>query len=182
MHNLRTSNILGYVLKVFTGGGPENFQSRLLEASYIRMVDHTIREYRSARTALLEHTRTPNDVMGPLFVATGHMEAFLISLRRAIRFLERIKRDKYTDQMPRRPLVLSSENIRLITDMRNSIEHLDKDIMNKELLPSQRFMLQIRESEIVTPSTKVSFKKLEVWLSELHAIAISIAGISYERN
>jgi hypothetical protein len=163
---------LAHILNVvFRGGGPQQRQSAALVRNYIRIVDHLIIEYQSARDALTSYVNTPNEVMGPLFVATGHFESVITSLKRAQRFLERIKRDRAVPSVDKELAVISKEAIKKVTDIRDAIEHLDEKVIKGKIEEGESIALLVKSDGVELLGTEIKYTELAKWIRELDTVS-----------
>ena len=169
-------NVLTHTLNmVFRGGGPKAIKSRALVSNYIRIVDQAVRQYKSAKEAFEKYLNTPNDVIGPIFVSVGYFEALLSSLKRAIKFAERIRRDRDCPPISNALSIFSTTSHKTITYFRNAIEHLDEEIYNDTQKEGDPITLLIKDNSIELSGIEISYKSMETWIRELDDIARKLA-------
>lgn len=162
---------LGLILNAFfRGAGPRDSNARALWTNYIRLVDQMIREYNSAHDSLQEYIDTPNNVMGPLFKCIGHMENYINSMRRAIRFARKMRRNP-SRLVVGRLAVLNDNNGGKVINLRNAIEHLDKAILNDEIAEGQSHTLLVNSDSISLAGIEIPYIELAKWIRELHTLA-----------
>lgn len=197
LSNLGTKQILARFLSVvFQDAPPKEDEDSFLVTNFIRITDHTIREYNYARQSLEEYVKTPTNHMSPRFVTTAHLEHCLISLRRSLRFAESIN-DEVTDHLLSNLSISSNPDKRIIKGLRNSIEHWDDRVICEDAEPpdvlwieEEGFHLYVREeidlssagkgiSNITDqedyPRIKIRYRKLAQWLKDLHETANKLA-------
>jgi hypothetical protein len=162
--------------RFFRGGGPKNHISYALVANFIRLADQTLQEYKAARTALLEYIHRPNNnVISPFFRATGHCEICLSLLDRSLNFVERIRRDRNTLQIPKNLSVLSGTVMTRIRKFRNVIEHLYDDILDRKIHKGDPIALLVNSDSIELLGEKIYFKEIALWIQELNSLASTLA-------
>ena len=172
---------LGHMLNVFfRAGGPKRKKSSALVKNYIRIVDHLIIEYKYARAALLKFVNTPNNVLGPLLVATGHLETIISSLKRAIRFLECIKRDRHIPTIEKNLSVLSSDTKKRVTSLRNAIQHLDERLIKGEHGDGEANALLVKSDGIELFNTEIKYTEIANWIRELDKVSSQLATYKEE--
>lgn len=165
-------NILLHILNgFFCGGGPKTLKSRALVTNYVRIVDQAVKQYKRARDAFDEYVNTPNDVISPLFVAVGYFEELIPTLKRAIRFADKIRMDKDCPPIPRTLSIFSSNTTRQITDLRNAIEHLDEQLCGGDLKEGDPVALLVKENSIELFNVEIKYSSLENWIRELEGMA-----------
>lgn len=176
INDLRDYRTLTHVLNVyFRRGGPQKIKAAALVRNYIRMIDHLIMEYKYAREALLNYVNTPTNVLGPLFVAIGHLETVVTSLKRAIRFLDRIKRDQQIPAIERNLSVLSNDTKYRVTSLRDAIQHLDEKLIKGELREGEEITLLAKSNGIELFSTEIKYTEIANWIRELDKVSSQLA-------
>jgi len=158
------------------GGGPKNGTSYALVMNYVRIVDKLVIDYNLAREQMVIWAATPNEVIGPLLVAIGHFESCVSGAVRAIDFARRIRKDKNGPGIvPKGVAVLSDAVYKSVNDMRNSVEHLDGDILDGTLSGGVPICLVVRPKAIELAGAQITFAELADWITQLHAIADKLA-------
>jgi len=168
--DLTDINTLGLMLNViFRKAGPTDYQARALWTNYVRLVDQVVREYNAARKELQLYVNTPNNVMSPLFVCTGHFESCITTMKRAIVFARRMRRHKNGPQIGKYEVLASSG--KKIVDLRDAIEHLDEDILKGNIPQGSSILLKVNSDSLELAGNEIFFSDLAKWIRELHKIA-----------
>jgi hypothetical protein len=143
--------------------------------NFVRIVDKLVLDYGHAREQMVMWATTPNGVIHPLLLATGHFESCIGSCVRAIEFGRRIRADQNGPRsVPRGRQVLSDSVFTRLNRTRNSIEHLEGDIL-KGALRDGPLCLAVRHNAIELGEDRISFGELADWITELHGIADQLA-------
>jgi hypothetical protein len=149
----------------------------LYRRNFVRLVDKALKEYHEAREAVLADIA---EAWGMYFIAfTDHIETCINATARLYKLLERIKSEKEAPAFPRelRELVeTKNESIRYIRD---SVEHMDKDIQKGEVEPGKPIMLTVSENDesIIIANHEIKFEELAMVLEKMHGIAQYILEI-----
>ena len=153
--------------------GPSNVKASALWTGFIRLIDQLIRSYNAARVSLQNAVDEPGSVVGPLFRATTQMEVCLFSLRRAVRFVKRLrlKRDcpacgnleATTDRVLER-----------LTRILSTVETVEERILNREIEADDPAMLTFTSVGIEIGDERISYSELADWIGELYALAIEM--------
>lgn len=164
---------LPHILNVFfRGAGAEDQTTRVLITSYIRLVDKTVLEYALARDHLAEYYASPRNTISPLMRASGHMENCLNALIRAVRFAERIRRSKTGPTVDRVAAVRLTKAGRELVDIRNSVEHMEKMLIDGKLEEGAAVAIVIHDGQIELAGHTARFDDLARWVEALHALAV----------
>jgi len=176
IQNLFPWNILNYMLnRTFRGAGPKDSQASSLLVGFIRLVDQSVQEYENARAALNEFVSTPNNVITPLFKASGHLETCIGAIWRAINFARRMRNDKNSPSIPRRIPVLSKTVKKPIKNIRHAIQHAEEKIMDNRIVEGDAIFLVVKSDALEIAGTEVTYTDLSNWIKELHCLASSLA-------
>lgn len=162
---------------VFAKGGPSDFAAAAYSRNFVRLCDLAIQEYNLAREALIEYVNTPNNVMCPLFVATGHFEQCIHAMRRAIRFA----RHKNGPRLPRTDVFSFSVESR-IRGLRDAIEHTDEKIREEKIKQGEFLMLAVKSDCIELEGKKILYSELAEWLKQLHELSEIVATYREDRE
>lgn len=162
---------------VLQRGGPRDFVAAGYSRNFIRLCDLAVQEYGLSRKALNEYVNTPNNVMSPLFVATGHMEQCIQAMRRAIRFA----RHKNGPRLPRTE-VISREVEARIRNMRDAIEHTDERLREGRIQEGEFLMLVVRSDGIELEGNEILYSELTAWLTQLHNLSEIVATYREEHE
>jgi len=152
---------------------------------YVRLVEKALHEYSEARNAILDvvaeitekRKRSKQSArLGFVFLFADHMETCIDSIRRIYRLMDGIIRTKEDSTLvPKelRRLVLTNRGS--ITDIRDTVQHLDQDI--RDGIPSGKpIMLAVNDNAdgIVISSHEMRFSQIAMVLKKMHEIALHI--------
>lgn len=152
---------------------------------YVRLVEKALREYCEARNVILEVVAEINHKgkepkqnarLAFVFLFADHMETCIDAIRRIYHLMDgivRIKEDSTLVPKELRKLVLT--NSESITRIRDTIQHLDKDI--RDGIPSGKpIMLAVNDNAdgIVISSHEMKFNQIATVLKRMHEIALHI--------
>ena len=172
----QTVSLFLMIHRFLAGGGSRNATSFALVMNSVRIVDKLVTDYSLAHAQMVAWATTPNEVMGPLFLAIGHFESCVSGMVRAIDFARRIRKDQNGPRViPNKSTVLSDAVYKPINTIRNSIEHLDQDILEGTLSGGVPICLVVRPSAIELSGTQITFAELADWITQLHAISNTLA-------
>ena len=139
--------------------------------NFVRITDKLVVDYGHARDQMVLWASAPNEVIGNLLLAVGHFESCVGSCVRAIEFGRRIRADRNGPGIiPKGLSVLSDAVFNRVNRMRNSIEHLEGDIL-KGTLGDGPICLAVRPKAIELGVDRITFDELAEWITELHGIA-----------
>ncbi len=155
---------------VFGGAGPNDVTARALWINYIRLVDKSVFEYKNARDSLEEYVSTPNKVIYPLFRCISHLENCIDSVKRAVFFARKMRRNKEIPEINKLPLLSDATNKKL-RYFRDAIEHLENDVVENNISEDNPTMLLIRNNSITLAGEKLSYHELSEWIHELYNLA-----------
>lgn len=159
--------ILVHLLNVvFRGGGPKDWQADAFSHNFVRLCDLATHEYELAREALVEQLNTSNNVMSPLFRAVGHFEQCFSALRRALLFA----RHKKGPKLPRSD-VLSDRVTKRLIDIRNAIEHTDRDLRKGRISENEPIMLVVKSDSVELCGNEIYYNELAEWIRALNKLA-----------
>ena len=145
----------------------------------IRLMDKTLVEYELSREALdaqvREKERPPEEMAKTgryiyLFSFSDHMENCIHTLRRMLRFAQRIKADVASPAIPRifrkRIEAFSAD----VVEIRNTIEHMDDEIQDDTFENGKPILLSLAgdSDRIVIGSNSLSFETLVSLIRSLH--------------
>lgn len=164
----------GVVLnRFFRGGGPKDDVVYALWMNFVRLADVAVREYELARSVLMSSDRSK---ISRTIVAIGHFESLLTTLKRCIDHLKALRGNRATPQsmknlLPRRLKVLTGGVERRITKMRDSIQHLERDLITGCIIQGEPVCLKPSKNGIELGNQKISYTEIAVWVRELHDLA-----------
>lgn len=177
LSDLNTKQLMNLIMcTAFGGTDIEGKKCKLLVAHYVRVTDHTIREYNYAREALQEYTYSETSHMSPRYVALSHLEACLTSLERARKLLKTINRESECPQIPRNLGILKGSG-NTVKNVRNNIQHLDDKIrLNKEVKKGGDIKWPwLKKESIELNEIEVSYSTLAKKIQEIHRVAKELA-------
>jgi hypothetical protein len=140
--------------------------------NFIRLIDKALREYNEARNHLLNEVAVPKR---SLYVIgfTDHMENCINAISRLFRLLDRINSEKDSPQFPRSLRRLLHTKNKLITDLRNSVEHIDKQIQKDEIFSGNPVMITYNKD-----GDGIAISKLELKHQELASVLTNMNEIA----
>lgn len=157
--SLRTYFILKMVFHA--NQSPTDELTARLFLMFLVIVDKSVREYCAGRDQLLLYVVSGNQT-SLLFDGLGRFETCIVTLKRAYRLLDRLKNQKESPQYGRslKRLIATYENS--VTNIRNSIEHMDEKIINNELKDGDAHLLIIDSSglSLEVASDKLTFTEI----------------------
>ena len=113
-------------------------RARQIADGYVRLVEKVVLEYQESRTNLVTFLAT--GTADHEYRAQDHFESCVQSLHRAMEYLEQLRRFGYKRSdgtpfipKPRELQVLRDSTRTQVRDMRDAVEHLDKDILEGRL-------------------------------------------------
>jgi hypothetical protein len=118
---------------------------------------------------------TPSNHISPYIHAVNHVEECLVSLNRCKNYIERIKRSKTIPMVSRSLKVLLRHNEKRITDIRDAIEHMDKDIIQNEIPVDEPIAVLVKSDSVELYGIEIFFSELAEWIQELHSFASSLS-------
>jgi hypothetical protein len=159
--------------------------TRLYLREYVRLVEKALREYCEARNVILEVVAEVSDKgkkpkqnaqLTFVFLFADHMETCIDAIRRIYRLIDgilKIKEDSALVPKELRKLVLT--NYKSIKGIRNTVQHLDRDIRDG-ILPGKPIMLAVNDDAdgIIISSREMKFNQIAMVLERMHEIALHI--------
>jgi len=144
--------------------------------NFLMVADKALTEYNSGRELLINYVASENKTM-LLMEAFGRFETCINSIRRCLRYVDKMPRHPCSPAIDRtlRRLLRSYEST--ITPLRDSIEHMDDYILSGET------PLGIPHSLTITPdakfleiaSNRLSFTDISAILRQLHRLATELS-------
>lgn len=187
--NLSHLNQLSHIFmhnRYFSGIGPSDHEAYALFMNYVRLVDIILREYENGRKELENFLALKNDSWISthlVIIASGHFEICINTLKRVINYLKRIRghpkvAQPLKDRLPRNSMVLDGKSEKVITEMRDAIEHLENRIQRGEITPGQTLCIVPREDSLELGRHVILFSDLAEWIREVHSYAKVMAQYS----
>ena len=157
-----------YTLRViFHSAVPNDAVLRGLTVGYVRLVDKCTDEYRRGRSYLDKFVRSESDLRASILLrAAGHFETCINTMKRAINYLEALRRARSGPQISKNLAVFREAN--RIRVLRDAIEHTDQDIINGAIIPGAPHVLMVKENGLALGGEEVSYQDLVRWLEQLH--------------
>lgn len=172
------SPLIGRLIVQLLGGEPDLSQkARLYRRNFVRLVDVAVREHNAAREALLGEIQGRQRTFVIEF--TNHMEACINAVRRLFKLLQRIKLEKESPAIPIELRRLVETKNRGVADIRNAVEHIDKDIQKGEITLGEPIMLTVsnKEDGVVISKYELKFEELATVIKKMHEIALYLLAI-----
>jgi hypothetical protein len=153
---------------------------------YIRLLDKAVDEYREAReliVAQIAEGQRKTDEMEQngryiyMFKFVDHMENCISTVRRILRFLDILKSNHdglgFSRTVRRHIESLTTP----IIDVRNIIEHMDKEIQNDSIQENEPIMLKItdRQDGIMIAGQSLKFSTLSTLIKQLYTLGQNMA-------
>jgi hypothetical protein len=177
--SLRGKRMLGNVLGVH---GPPAPRSKQIADGYVRLVEKTILEYKASREKLVEFNR--DGVFDDYCRAQDHIESSVHSLHRAIMYLEQLRRLGFrradgSSFIPKpRELEVSREDVKArVRGLRDSAEHLDKDIIEGKISVDADVAIHLGWEGIHLAATTITYVELARWIQQLHSFALLLSRV-----
>lgn len=146
--------------------------------TFIRLRDKALREYHEARKAILAQT-SEKEKGGATWLTnmtafTDHMENCLNAVSRLFRLLETIKSEKQSPAFPRNLLKLVETEKNSVREIRDAVEHMDKDIQKDKITSGEPIMLVIvnNDDSVRISKYQMTFEDLAMVLRKMHDIAL----------
>jgi len=154
-----------------------------LSMNAIRLSDLSVREYQSGRNALRDFHNEPTKVLiSPVVLATGHFETCLWAVERTLKHVKAIRSCLFAptdmkDLLPKGLVLLRGTEESMLTDMRHSLAHLERDILEGKDIPETTNLCLMAEGKgLRLGSLTVPFEHLADWIRELHGCAERLAS------
>jgi hypothetical protein len=182
LSHLYSKNILPLILNItLRAQSTTNHPSLAYTAAYVRLVDKGVREYESARRSLEEFVETGSEHLTPYFRAADHLENALNSVRRAIRYARRIRRDRESLQVEKSELPTQDDEDR-IAGFRDAAEHADNQVATGTLGEGDAVILTLHELTFSIGNIEASYEWLARLLTKLHVLSSRVAGVVTRPN
>lgn len=169
--------MLDYTLNaILRGAGPTDPKALAYLNGFIRVTDKALLEYEAAR-AVLDLFCVSRNRASLYLRAVAHLETCIHSLKRAQRFLQRLKGTLRRPGMPRENRKLVAKRWDAVTKLRDAIEHMDEWIQKDKLAEGALIVLSVNKQgdAMEIAGQELSFDSLAALLRDLHAIATVLA-------
>ncbi len=182
---------------IFIKAPSERYQINALTGTYVRLVEAALIEYRLGAEKFREFWSTHTSLnMGAMHRSTSHFETCISNMYIATKCYRRLKKDRLQDPIAQ---LLCTKKVEFakdpITDkfrlVRNTIHHLEKDVMEGRIVTGQPFALKPDGPEVKHPTElnqtiktidrlvigkyELLFSDLVLWLSEMSEVVVAIA-------
>lgn len=148
--------------------GPQPAASQALLVNAVRTTDKAVAEYEAGRLKVQPFERHSTSLGGfaELYRATDHLENCVTSTIRALRFVDRLRRDRHVRTMPKSGLPDEAVS-RQLRNLRNAIEHNDGQVVKG--IQGELGFLGLLEDRMELQGIAVSYVELADCLRCLHA-------------
>jgi hypothetical protein len=186
----------------FAGTVSDNYAVNALAASFVRLVEAALTEYRLAHVRLNEFWNTHTSFnLRAIHQAISHFESCVTNMHRAIRCVIRLRASPDSSEAvrnalgPDKPQFVADRISRLFTNIRDAVHHADEQLLNGTIPPESPFALkpdgpvtEIPEQpgqtlktidRLVIGNVELKFADLHRWLLELSRYAQLLS--EYER-
>jgi hypothetical protein len=171
--SLRSKRDFGKLLEVHT---QPSGRARQIADGYVRLVEKVVLEYQESRTQLVAFLA--DGTADHEHRAQDHFESCVQSLHRAMEYLEHLRRFGYkrrdgTPFIPRpRELEVLRDSIRAkVRDMRDAVEHLDRDILEGRLPETAKVGIHLGWEKASLSSLTLDYADVARWITQLHEYA-----------
>lgn len=157
-----------YILRItFHSAVPSDAVLRGLTVGYVRLVDKCTDEYRRGRSYLDQFVHSELNLRAStIFRAASHFETCGNTMKRAINYLEALRRARSGPQISKNLAVFREAN--RIRVLRDAIEHTDQDILNGVIIPGDPHVLMVKDNGLALGGEEVSYQDLVHLLEQLH--------------
>lgn len=169
------------IVRLLVGDKDMSTNAILYRTNFVRLIDKAIREYKSARELVIAQTkeskRSTEEMMNGRYLYIirfpDYMETCINALSRLYKLLIAIGNEKKSPQIPRsvRRLLLSQNDS--VNNIRNSIEHMDKEIQSSSIAGGKPMALSINDTNdgILISGFGISFQDLAIVLKNMNEVA-----------
>jgi hypothetical protein len=155
---------------------------RQIVAGYIRLVDKAMREYSAARNMLLNFLS--DGQVDDYHHAQDHIENCIVTVHRAIAFLEILRRRNLKDGFGK-ALVPKAKELEIlgnsaktqIREFRNVTQHIADHIASGKVAENIDPDVCLTEESIVLSDQEILYSDLERWIKQLHPLAHRLSAV-----
>ena len=171
------TTMLNYILNsTLRGAGAHDQKTSAYLRGFILVTDKAIFEYQAARAALQEFIKTRNRMS--LYIRTcAHLETCIHSIRRALRFVDRLRKT-IGHVLERADWKAIQSHVDLRRETRDVFEHMDDEIAaGRSTADGYLIALALsREGDAVSVGHfTISFSRIAMLLKRMHALAELLA-------
>jgi hypothetical protein len=177
--SLRSKRDLGKLLGVHA---QPSGRARQIADGYVRLVEKAVLEYQESRTKLVAFL--VDGTADREYRAQDHFESCVQSLHRAMEYLEHLRRFGYkrgdgTPFIPRpREVEVLRDSIRAqVRDMRDAVEHLDRDILEGRLPETAKVGIHLGWEKATLGSLTLDYAGVAKWITQLHEYAALLSRV-----
>ncbi len=156
-------------------------KTALYRKIYIRLLDKALDEYEESRNLIVtqikegkrsEQEMTENGRFIYMFKFVDQMENCITTVRRILRLLDRLKRNAQRLSFTQIILKQIESLTTPLVGLRNTVEHIEKEIKKDGIQKNKPVMLKISENQngIVIGSQHLSFSDLSTLIKRLHKL------------
>ncbi len=161
---------------VFDHAGIEDQTASSFLHNFLMVTDKALREYNEARELLIQYVASANKTM-LLVEAFGRFETCINSIRRCLRYVDKMARHPCSPVIDRTLKRLLGSYESTIKPLRDAIEHMDEDILSGETprgIP--RALMITRDGEgLQIARHRLSFTEVSAILRQLHSLATKLS-------
>lgn len=174
---LTPSSSTMFMNNMFRGSGPKDHIAYALVMNFVRLTDRAVREFETGRKEIEAFWQPEGDLrLGAAIRAMGHFEGAIDALKRSINHLKQLRASRRVPPslkalLPRDTALLRGSVEGKITDMRDAVQHLEKDIVNEKIAPGQALVLAPRKYALELGPHSLRYDDLASWIAEAHALA-----------
>lgn len=157
-------------------------RARQIADGYVRLVEKAVLEYQESRTKLVAFFA--DGTADHEYRAQDHFESCVQSLHRAMEYLEHLRRFGYkrgdgTPFIPKpRELEVLRDSIRdQVRDMRDAVEHLDRDILEGRLGETVKVGIHLGWERASLGGLTLGYADVARWITQLHEYAALLSRV-----
>lgn len=150
-------------------------EKRAVSCTFVRLVEHAVREYRLAAAEVAQQSGTEAAPGLHYLRATTCLESCMTSMHRAAQCLRALEGLGLAPTVRRSHGVRSDLALVALAGMRNATQHLDKRVLANQSGTGQIAPVT-RDGDLCIANASVRIELLVAWLRELHEIAGQLLG------
>jgi hypothetical protein len=166
---------------MFSQGEQFSEKAGLYLRNIVRLIDKSINEYQEAREAIIAQVKEPSRPVEQmkkegrilyLLFFVDHSENCINAIRRLFYLLDALKGEGRSPMIPKNSRNFVESNRKLIREIRNTVEHLDKRIQKDELHKGKPIMLSLSDDEkgMIIHNSLLKFSDLEHVIRNFYTI------------